>query len=309
MVLRMYMAIMVLLVARCQHFVDCGNDTSRDSTTLPQPGRITNLNADIIIGGLFPARLREQDSTKCSQGNSKYLMMATGTGRAQCFRLNPYGMMWIEAMLFALKEINGRSDLLPGVCLGYDIRDTANDVNYAIKSSLDFIVPSERRPTNSTLNDTVRNHYCSCDGNRTKSHVVAVVGGAGSKISKAINYILAVDDIPQISYSSTSPSLSDKYNFPSFFRTIPPDYIQAQVMADLISYYNWTYVSTLATDEDYGRLGIEAFKIEVKTRNVCISVDELFHPDNTQSKAKIRQIVEKLKKDKGECCSVVLRRA
>lgn len=105
--------------------------------------------------------------------------------------------------------------------------------------------------------------------------------------------------IPQISYSSTSPSLSDKDNFPSFLRTIPPDYIQAQVMADLISHYDWKYVSAIATDEDYGRLGIEALKKELKIRNVCISVDELFHHDNSQpsTKRRIKQIVQKLKQD------------
>jgi hypothetical protein len=71
-------------------------------------------------------------------------------------------------------------------------------------------------------------------------------------------------------------------------------------MADLVSYYKWSYVSTIATDEDYGRLGIEAFKKEVKTRNVCISIDELFHPDNNQqnTKDKIKQIIYKLKHDK-----------
>ncbi|EDO29213.1 predicted protein, partial [Nematostella vectensis] len=52
-----------------------------------------------------------------------------------------------------------------------------------------------------------------------------------------------------------------------FLRTIPPDYIQAEVMADLVAYYGWSYVSVVATDEDYGRLGIEAFKQEVKSRN------------------------------------------
>ena len=387
-----------------------------NSTIFPKPGRTTDLKADIIIGGLFPVRLTEQDSKKCQLGSSKYIVMTMARGEPLCKRLNPKAVMWVEAMLFAIKKINSRNDILPGIVLGYDVRDTANDVNYAIKAALDFTIPNHNNSilhrrsnngansslfynrnesdglynlmrggnssffnnndnstvqlrkngnntsfpsesvgsatelsskivgnytfntddgsnttlpnskiaSNSTLNATTmdysklrffhnsgnqnssrtpnssRSNNCSCanDENRLNS-VVAVVGGAGSKISKAINYILGVHDIPQISYSSTSPSLSDKDNFPSFLRTIPPDYIQSQVMADLISYYKWTYVSTIATDEDYGRLGIEALKKELKLRNVCISIDELFHHDNSQTttKEKIKQIVQKLKQD------------
>lgn len=284
------------LLVQFQSSVGLGiiNDTGR--RIFPKPGRTALLNADVIIGGLFPLRLTEKNSMKCSLGSAKYIMMSMTRGGPTCKRLNPKAVMWVEALLFAIKEINLRDDILPSIILGYDVRDTANDVNYAIKSALDFIFPSDN---NSTLSGANNNCSCRHGGENIRDSVAAVVGGAGSKISKAINYILAVDDIPQISYSSTSPSLSDKDNFPSFLRTIPPDYIQAQVMADLISYYGWTYVSTIATDEDYGRLGIEALKKELKMRNICISIDELFHHDNNQptTKAKIKQIVQKLKQD------------
>lgn len=266
----------------------------------PRPARISNLEGDFVLGGLFPVRLSEKDFSKCSQGNAKYKYMATLSGNIECYRLNFYAVMWIEAMLFAIKEINGRSDILPGIKLGYDIRDTANNVDNAINCSLDFILPRINQSLNYLTQNQTIGVNCSCDSNNKRKKICAVVGGAGSKISQAINYILGVESIPQISYSSTSPSLSDKKHFPSFLRTIPPDYIQAQVMADLVSYYKWTYVSTIATDEDYGRLGIEAFKKEIKTRNACISVDELFHPDNNlqTTKDKIKHIIQKLKEDK-----------
>jgi len=206
--------------------------------------------------------------------------------------MNVFGLMWVEAMLFAIEEINNNTKILTNVTLGYDIRDSANEVQFAMNNALDFSSTEGRAmyEEDFSTNRTCVNH----------SSVVAVIGGAGSKISKAAAYVLGVTSIPQISYSSTSPSLSDKANFPSFLRTIPPDYVQAQVMADLVTFFNWSYVSTIATDEDYGRLGIEAFKREIKTRNVCISVDELFHPDYTlaETKDQIARIVSALKEDK-----------
>lgn len=50
-------------------------------------------------------------------------------------------------------------------------------------------------------------------------------------------------------------------------------------MVDLVIFYNWSYVLMIVIDEDYGWLGIEVFKWEIKIRNVCILVDEFFYLD------------------------------
>lgn len=259
----------------------CANGQS-----LRSPKRAQNSDGDFIIGGLFPVFLSEKNGTKCHGDNRRFQLFTSLRGKTvNCYRMNLFGLMWVEAMLFAIEEINNNTKILANFTLGYDIRDSANEVQFAMSDALDFTSTEGRKFYNKT---------CS------NSSIIAVIGGAGSKISKAAGYVLGVTSMPQISYSSTSPSLSDKANFPSFLRTIPPDYVQAQVMADLVTFYNWSYVSTIATDEDYGRLGLEAFKGEIKTRNVCISIDELFHPDYTlpETKAQIARIVSALKADK-----------
>lgn len=38
-------------------------------------------------------------------------------------------------------------------------------------------------------------------------------------------------------------------------RTIPSDDLQVKVIVDLVHHFNWTYLSTLATDSVYGELG------------------------------------------------------
>lgn len=256
-------------------------------TDLKTPKRVQNMSGDFIIGGLFPVFLSEKNATKCQTNNNRFQQFTSIRGdTVNCYRMNLFGLMWVEAMLFAIEEINNSTKILPNFTIGYDIRDSANEAQFAMSAALDF---SSQFYQDSRTNKTCYN-----------SSIVAVIGGAGSKISKAAGYVLSVTSIPQISYSSTSPSLSNKANFPSFLRTIPPDHIQTQVMADLVTFYNWSYVSTIATDEDYGRLGIEAFKREIKARNVCISIDELFHPDYTlpETKAQIARIVSALKADK-----------
>lgn len=65
--------------------------------------------------------------------------------------------------------------------------------------------------------------------------------------------------IPQISYASTAPELSDDRRYDFFSRVVPPDSFQAQAMVDIIQALNWTYVSTVASEGSYGEKGVEAF--------------------------------------------------
>lgn len=77
--------------------------------------------------------------------------------------------------------------------------------------------------------------------------------------------------IPQISYASTSAKLSDKTRYDYFARTVPPDFYQAKAMAEILRYFNWTYVSTVASEGDYGETGIDAFQQEARNRQICIA--------------------------------------
>lgn len=45
----------------------------------------------------------------------------------------------LEAMLFTVKEINNRTDILPNITLGVIAYDTCDSPVYALQQSLDFI--------------------------------------------------------------------------------------------------------------------------------------------------------------------------
>ncbi|NWX31068.1 GRM6 protein, partial [Agelaius phoeniceus] len=65
--------------------------------------------------------------------------------------------------------------------------------------------------------------------------------------------------IPQISYASTAPELSDPGRYEFFSRVVPPDSYQAQAMVAVVRALGWSYVSTLASEGNYGESGVEAF--------------------------------------------------
>lgn len=79
----------------------------------------------------------------------------------------------------------------------------------------------------------------------------------------------------QISYASSSRLLSNKNQYKSFMRTIPNDEHQATAMADIIEYFQWNWVIAVASDDDYGRPGIEKFEKEMEERDICIHLNEL----------------------------------
>lgn len=45
-------------------------------------------------------------------------------------------------------------------------------------------------------------------------------------------------------------------------------------MAQLVLHFGWTWVGTIAADDDYGKYGIKDFKEQVEEAGVCISFAE-----------------------------------
>lgn len=182
--------------------------------------------ADIYLGGLFPVHANEDN---------------------RCGRILDLGIQRLEAMVFAVDQINADPSLLPGLKLGFAIRDTCTQENQALEEALTYVATSALQ--RSTQNET---------------GISGVVGAASSSVSVAVANLLRLFHIPQISYASTAKFLSDKTRFDYFFRTIPPDLFQARAMVDLIVRFNWTYVIAINSADTYGREGIRALVDELE---------------------------------------------
>lgn len=64
--------------------------------------------------------------------------------------------------------------------------------------------------------------------------VVGLIGGQSSETSIQLANLLRLFQIPQVSYMSTSPTLSDKRLYEYFFRTVPSDTHQAVAIVQLL---------------------------------------------------------------------------
>ncbi|XP_041130754.1 metabotropic glutamate receptor 2-like [Polyodon spathula] len=212
--------------------------------------REITVEGDLMIGGLFPVHEK-------------------GEGTEDCGKINEQrGIQRLEAMLLALDEINKDEKLLPGLKLGAHILDTCSKDTYALEQSLEFV-----RASMTKVDET---EYICPDGSYAIHDdfplaISGVIGGSYSDVSIQVANLLRLFQIPQISYASTSAKLSDKTRYDYFARTVPPDFYQAKAMAEILRFYNWTYVSTVASEGDYGETGIEAFEQEARARQICIA--------------------------------------
>lgn len=80
----------------------------------------------------------------------------------------------------------------------------------------------------------------------------------------------------QVSYQASCACLSNRREYPNFFRTIPSDFYQSWTMAQLVRRFGWTWVGAVAVNNDYGLLGIQVFAEEVLAAGVCLAFFETF---------------------------------
>uniref|UniRef100_A0A8C9UEF0 Extracellular calcium-sensing receptor n=1 Tax=Serinus canaria TaxID=9135 RepID=A0A8C9UEF0_SERCA len=242
------------------------------STAAYGPNQRAQKKGDIILGGLFPIHfgVAAKDQDLKSRPES-----------VECIRYNFRGFRWLQAMIFAIEEINSSPTLLPNMTLGYRIFDTCNTVSKALEATLSFVAQNK-------IDSLNLDEFCNCSEHIPST--IAVVGATGSGISTAVANLLGLFYIPQVSYASSSRLLSNKNQFKSFLRTIPNDEHQATAMADIIEYFRWNWVGTIAADDDYGRPGIEKFREEAEERDICIDFSELISQYSDEEE--IQQVVE-----------------
>ncbi|XP_040285890.1 extracellular calcium-sensing receptor-like [Bufo bufo] len=185
-------------------------------------------------------------------------------------------------MIYAIEQINNNTHLLPNTTVGYAIYDTCDNIAEATKQMFTLISGSKAEAKG------IPNYKC-----QEKFTLSAVIGESASVISIAMARILGTYRYPQISYFSSINVLSNKHEFPSFFRTIPSDTFQTTALAAIVGHFGWKWVGTLAEDNDYGNVGVQLFTEQVLRLGVCIAFSETI--PLKYSKTKYLQIAKTIK--------------
>ncbi|KAH8853077.1 Metabotropic glutamate receptor 7 [Schistosoma japonicum] len=209
---------------------------------------------DVLLGGLFPIHQRP----------------VINKGILQEPQLTSTGYKLLEAMLYAIDDINSRKNYL-NFSLGALIFDTCQDPDNAFMQTLRFIV----------YDDPLENHtfkfgYRKRGTQKTmETYVLAVVGGSKSDVSISAANMLKFLDIPQISYLSSSSQLDDADKYQYFMRTVPSISMTTNVIIELLRQYKWFYVNVVLDSSEHGESNYGVFmeKLNQFSQTICVAKD------------------------------------
>uniref|UniRef100_W5M349 G-protein coupled receptors family 3 profile domain-containing protein n=1 Tax=Lepisosteus oculatus TaxID=7918 RepID=W5M349_LEPOC len=189
-----------------------------------------------------------------------YTPFQTEPPKASCVGFDLRAFRWTQGMIFALEEINSDYSLLPNITLGYQIVDSCASPTQTLRAAFTLI---------------------------------NVIAESGSSQSIAIARTIGPFTMPLVSYFSTCSCLSNKKEFPTFFRTIPSDFYQAKALALLVKRFGWSWIGAIESENDYGRFGVQSFTEEVQKYGVCIAFTETIL--RTYPRHKILKVVDTIK--------------
>uniref|UniRef100_A0A3B4CEI2 G-protein coupled receptors family 3 profile domain-containing protein n=1 Tax=Pygocentrus nattereri TaxID=42514 RepID=A0A3B4CEI2_PYGNA len=219
-----------------------------------------SMTGDFVIGGIFSIHsyMRSEQNSYTRQ-----------PPQPQC---SGRELRFARAMEFAIHEINNRTDLLPRIKLGYQIRDSCAAVPMSIKAVFQLANGVE-----SVFNDTD-----SCL-KYSAAAVSAVIGESGSTPS-----------IMQVSHYATCACLSDKRQYPAFLRTIPSDHHQAAALARMVKHFGWTWIGAVRSDSDYGNNGMASFLKAAQEEGICVEYSESYY--RTQPRSKLERVANVIRR-------------
>ncbi|XP_045498210.1 metabotropic glutamate receptor 3-like [Colias croceus] len=225
------------------------------------------IEGDLVLGGLMMVHERSENMT--------------------CGPVMPQGgVQALETMLYTLDIINHKLKLIPGVTIGAHVLDDCDRDTYGLEMAVDFIKGSI-----SNIDDA---EY-ACNATAMRKVISGVVGAASSVTSVQVANLLRLFKIPQVSFFSTSPELSNKARFEYFTRTIPSDLHQVRAMVEIVKKLGWSYVSIIYEESSYGIKAFEELEALLARNGICIAVKEKLVKDSgVADEGSYDEIVQKL---------------
>nr|XP_020443909.1 extracellular calcium-sensing receptor-like [Monopterus albus] len=245
------------------------------------PGSVYQAG-DVVIGGLFPVHLMAPQPETEFQSEKV---------NAFCEIFHQRAYRWLQAMIYAVDEINNNPDLLANFTLGYLAADTCLAESITLLTAMSIVTGQEAHLAKS-----------ECGSVPT---VPVIVGDSRTSASIVVANTLSVFDIPMVSYLASCGCLSDKRRYPLFFRTMPSDAAEARAMAVLLRLMGWAWVGLVSADDDFGRSGMQMLIEALRGTEVCVAYNEVIPKD--YPKMRIQRIVKTIQKSTARVVVIFLK--
>ena len=134
------------------------------------------------------------------------------------------GKRFAGAAALAVERVNANKDLLPGQRLEYSWTDSGCSAQQGLVAMGKLL-------------------------GETSSWINAVIGPGCSSACKVTSYLASGQNLPQISYSCTATSLSDKEKYCLFSRTVSPDTSKGLAPTAFMQHTKWQRIAIVCSTE------------------------------------------------------------
>ncbi|XP_062993119.1 vomeronasal type-2 receptor 26-like [Elgaria multicarinata webbii] len=161
----------------------------------------------------------------------------------------------VLSLVFAVKEINEKHQILPNATLGVHVYDSHFDAQITYQNTLNLLFNQKR---------TVPNYNCYL-----QKTPVAVIGGLDSETSLHIATILGLYKIPQVTYCLYAPAVSDVTQRSSLYRIVPNEAHQYNGIVKLLLHFQWKWVGIMSMGDDKGEKFLQILEHRFSQNGIC----------------------------------------
>lgn len=120
-------------------------------------------------------------------------------------------------------------------------------------------------------------------------NVGAIVGAASSRVSFAVVDPAAQSSVVQISPASTSPDFTDYEDNGYFFRTVPSDNLQGEILSQVAQEEGYETVNIIALNDDYGQGIADTFEQAFTDAGGEVGANVAYDPQGQSFDSEVQQ--------------------
>ncbi|XP_011000874.1 PREDICTED: glutamate receptor 3.2 [Populus euphratica] len=126
-----------------------------------------------------------------------------------------------------------------------------------------------------------------------ETDTVAVIGPQTAVMAHVLSHLANELHVPFLSFTALDPTLSP-LQFPYFIQTAPNDLFQMTAIADMVSYYGWSEVTAIFSDDDQNRNGITVLGDKLAERRCKISYKAALPPEPKATRSDVQDELAKI---------------
>ncbi|XP_074654114.1 gamma-aminobutyric acid type B receptor subunit 1-like [Tubulanus polymorphus] len=173
------------------------------------------------------------------------------------------GQGCLPSALLALDDINNQTDILPEYRLEMVYNDSQCSAGLGTKVMYELVY---KKPSK-----------------------IMFLGPGCSLVSTFVAQAAKMWNLIVLSYGSSSPALSDRFRFPTFFRTHPSATLQNPTRLKLIQRWGWTRIATIQQIEEVFISTVQDLEDRVKKANIEIAVRTSFLTDPSNAVTSLKK--------------------